>query len=464
MTMAESKRQGFKCLILAAGMGRRMKSQVPKVLHPILGIPLINYVLNTVGTVNPKDIFIVIGHESKLIQNELYNSQVKFVYQKQQLGTGHAVMSSKEQFKNYNGDILILNGDFPLITSNTLKSFLKQHAENKFSVSVLTGEVDNPDGYGRVIRNGKGEVVGIVEQKDCSLQQKKIREINSGAYIVNSVFLWESLTKLVPDNSQKELYLPQIIDIAYENNKKIGVKKLKDINEILGVNTRSELVCAENLIRNKIVSKHLANGVSILDPDSTYISPNVKISKDTTIYPNTYIYGDCIIGANCTIGPSCWIKDSMIGSDVTVRMNCFIEQAQIKNNIIIGPFANIRPETVVCDNAKIGNFVELKKTKVGPGSKVPHLSYVGDATLGENVNIGAGTITCNYDGINKNETIIEDGVFIGSDTMLVAPVKVGKNATTGAGSTITKEVSENALAIERSKQIEIKNWKRPNKK
>ncbi len=462
--MAERKRPNFKCLILAAGMGRRMKSQVPKVLHPILGVPLINYVLDTVGTLNPKDIFVVIGHESKLIQKELQSSPVKFVYQKEQLGTGHAVMSSRDHFKNYKGNILILNGDFPLITSKTLQSLLRQHTENKCSVSVLTGEVENPKGYGRVIRNSEGEVVGIVEQKDSSREQKKIREINSGAYIVNSAFLWDSLTKLAPNNSQKELYLPQIIDIAYENNKKIGVRKLKDITEILGVNTRSELAYAENFIRNKIVSKHIQNGVSIIDPDSTYISPNVKLAADTTIYPNTYIYGNCTIGTNCTIGPSAWIKDSMIGSCVTVRMNCFIEQAQIKNNIMIGPFANIRPETVVEDNAKIGNFVELKKTKVGPGSKVPHLSYVGDATLGKDVNIGAGTITCNYDGVNKNKTIIEDGVFIGSDTMLVAPVKVGKNAVTGAGSTITKEVSENALAIERSKQIEIKNWKRPQKK
>ncbi len=276
--------------------------------------------------------------------------------------------------------------------------------------------------------------------------------------------MWDSLEKLSPANSQKELYLPQIIDIAYENKKKIGVKKLKDINEILGVNTRGELVCAESYIRNEINSALMVKGVTIIDPDSTFISPNAKIAADTTIYPNTYIYGYSSIGSKCTIGPSVWIRDSAIGSGVNIRMNCFVEQARVKNNVVVGPFANIRPESVVEDNAKIGNFVELKKTRVGRGSKVPHLSYVGDATLGKDVNMGAGTITCNYDGVNKNKTIIEDGVFIGSDTMLVAPVKVGKNATTGAGSTITKEVSENALAIERSKQIEIKNWKRPQKK
>ncbi|NIP39181.1 MAG: UDP-N-acetylglucosamine diphosphorylase/glucosamine-1-phosphate N-acetyltransferase [Candidatus Dadabacteria bacterium] len=462
--MAERKRPSFKCLILAAGMGRRMKSDIPKVVHPILGIPIINYVLNAVYSLSPKDVFVVTGHRSELIQKELHGSPVKFVYQKEQLGTGHAVLSSRDHFKNYKGDILILNGDFPLIKSKTLKSLLRQHTENKCSVSVLTGEVENPKGYGRIIRNSKGEVVGVVEEKDSSREQKKIREINSGAYFVDSKFLWDSLEKLSPANSQKELYLPQIIDIAYENKKKIGVKKLKDINEILGVNTRGELVCAESYIRNEINSALMVKGVTIIDPDSTFISPNAKIAADTTIYPNTYIYGYSSIGSKCTIGPSVWIRDSAIGSGVNIRMNCFVEQARVKNNVVVGPFANIRPESVVEDNAKIGNFVELKKTRVGRGSKVPHLSYVGDATLGKDVNMGAGTITCNYDGVNKNKTIIEDGVFIGSDTMLVAPVKVGKNATTGAGSTITKEVSENALAIERSKQIEIKNWKRPQKK
>lgn len=454
----------MKCLILAAGKGKRMKSATPKVLHPILGIPLIRYVLDAVSSLSPKEVVIVVGYKSDRIKKELDSKSINFVNQQEQLGTGHAVLSSKNLFKNHKGDILILNGDFPLIKTKTLKSFLKEHIRNSCSVSILTGVVENPKGYGRVIRNKENKVEKIVEERDCNQNQKQIKEINSGAYIMNSEFLWKSIKKINSRNSQKELYLPDIINIAYRNNLNIGVKKVDDFNEILGVNNRNELANAENIIRNEINLKHMNKGVTVIDPQSTFISPTVKIGKDTTIYPNTYIYGDSIVGNNCEIGPSVWIKNSKLGAHANIRMNCFIEGAIVKNNVQVGPFAHLRPETLVEDNAKIGNFVELKKSKVGVGSKVPHLSYVGDCTLGDNVNIGAGTITCNYDGINKNRTIIEDGAFIGSDTMLVAPIKIGRNATTGAGSTITKDVPENSLAIERSKQVSIKNWKRAQKK
>lgn len=454
----------FKCLILAAGRGKRMKSAMPKVLHPILGIPLIKYVFKAVDSLDPKEVCVVVGYESELIKKELESNPVKFVTQKEQLGTGHAVMSSKNLFKNYKGQILILNGDFPLIKTKTLKSFLKEHIANSCCVSILTGEAENPRGYGRVIRNEDSSVVGIIEERDCNRNQKKIKEINSGAYLVKSEFLWDSLSRLDSNNAQKQLYLPQIIDIAHKRKVKVGVKKLKDIDEILGVNTRSELTNAQNIIRNEIVLMHMNRGVTIIDPKSTFISPTVKIGKDSTIYPNTYIYGDSKIGNKCSIGPSVWIKDSSIGANTNIKMNCFIEETVVKNNVQVGPFANLRPDTIIENNAKIGNFVELKKSRVGVGSKVPHLSYMGDTILGENVNIGAGTITCNYDGVNKNRTEIGDGAFIGSDTMLVAPIKIGRNATTGAGSTITKDVPENSLAIERSKQVSIKNWKRAQKK
>lgn len=451
------------CLILSAGKGARMNSKIPKVLHPILGIPLIKYVLNTAQSLSPKVITMVVGYRQDMLINELKGEKVKFILQKKQLGTGHAVLSAKKFFKSFKGNILILNGDSPLIKIKTLKTFLRGHIKTNSAVSLLTGVVENPKGYGRVIRDNLNKVEKIIEEKDCNSNQRIINEINSGAYIVSSEFLWKSVEKLNNSNVQKELYLPDIINVAYRSKFNIGVKRLNNTNEILGVNNRNELIYAEKTIKFEINNRHMIKGVTIIEPLTTFISPGVKIGTDTIIYPNTYIYGESVIGKNCTIGPSVWMKDSKIGHDVNVKMNCFIEEAIVKNRVQLGPFANLRPGTFINDKAKIGNFVELKKSSVGIGSKVPHLSYIGDSELGKNVNIGAGTITCNYDGYNKNKTIIEDNVFIGSDTMLVAPIKIGKNATTGAGSTITKDVSEGSLAIERSKQVSIENWKRTKK-
>jgi bifunctional UDP-N-acetylglucosamine pyrophosphorylase/glucosamine-1-phosphate N-acetyltransferase len=323
-----------------------MKSVTPKVLHPILGIPLISYVLQTVGSLHPKEVYVVVGYESELIKKGFDGKSIKFVNQQQQLGTGHAVIASRNFFKNYNGDILILNGDCPLIKSNTLKSFLKEHTRKNCSVSILTGVIENPKGYGRVIRNEDNSVVRVVEQRDCSQNQKRIKEINSGVYLVKSEFLWNALSKLNSKNAQKELYLPDIIDIAHRNKAKIGVKKLQNANEILGVNNRKELINAENIIKNEIVSVHMNRGVTIIDPKSTFISPSVKIGKDSTIYPNTYVYGESNIGKNCSIGPSVWIKDSNIGANSNIRMNCCIEEAVVKNNVQIGPFANLRPDRI----------------------------------------------------------------------------------------------------------------------
>ena len=448
-------------VVLAAGMGKRMKSRLPKVLHPVLGQPMLANVLDAVAGLSPEKTVIVIGNGGDEVAKAAGNgSGVSYARQEEQLGTGHAANCARGALKGFNGDVLIVNGDYPLITGKTLKSFVKKHQRDGADVSILTAFVGDPYGYGRIARNGRGNVDRIVEEKDASADEKKINEINSGTYCVKSDFLWKALSALTPQNSQGEYYLTDIVGIA--KGKSLGVSgvPVKDPNEVLGVNDRAQLAYAEGLLRDRVNEGLMAGGVTIIDPANTYISPGVKIGRDTVIYPGTYIYGRTVIGEGTFIGPGVWIEDSRIGAGVTVKMSCYITEAEVEDGVSVGPFAHLRPGAKIMDGAKIGNFVEIKKSTIGPGSKVPHLSYVGDAVLGSGVNIGAGTITCNYDGFKKYETIIGDNVFIGSDTMLVAPVKVGKGATTGAGSTITKDVPEGALAIGRARQTVIDNWDR----
>jgi bifunctional UDP-N-acetylglucosamine pyrophosphorylase/glucosamine-1-phosphate N-acetyltransferase len=447
-------------VVLAAGIGKRMKSGVPKVLHPVLGRPMLSYVIDAVRGTSPKKIVVVLGHGRDDVKESIGQAGVLFAEQKVQLGTGHAAGSARSALAGFKGNILILNGDFPLITSKSLNNLVKKHIDGMADVSFLTADIADPMGYGRVLRNAKGEVESIIEDKDASPVEKKITEINSGTYCVKSGFLWEALKGVGSGNRQKEYYLTDIIGIARKKSRKVLGVLSRDGSEALGVNDRAQLSEVEALLRKRINDSLMRSGVSMVDPGTTFVSPDARIGADTLIYPNSYIYGNTVIGRGSELGPGVWIEDSLLGKGVTVRLSSYISNSIIGDNVTVGPFAHIRPGVEIMDGAKIGNFVEIKKSRIGSGSKVPHLSYVGDAVIGKDVNIGAGTITCNYDGFRKHETVIGDDVFIGSDTMLVAPLKVGRGATTGAGSTITKDVPEGALAIGRARQTIIENWNR----
>jgi len=454
----------FAVVILAAGEGKRMKSHLPKVLHPLCGKPMLHYVLRAVEELSPKRTVLVVGHGLEKVKEAFPLSWVEYAIQEEQLGTAHAVLAAKEAIFGSNGLVLILNGDSPLIRVETLRRFINTHKELEAGVSILTAFLEDPGGYGRVVRDEKGGILKVIEEKDANLEEKNIKEINTGVYLVESNFLWSALERIDRKNKQGEYYLPDIVEVAGVSDKKVLGFRVDDPEEVLGVNSRVELAKAEKILRKRTDEELMLSGVTIIDPDTTYISSGVSIGVDTVIYPNTFIYGDTKIGKGCRIGPSVLIEDSSIGDEVTIRFSSYITESKIEDRVTIGPFAHLRPGAHIASEAKVGNFVEIKKSRIGQGSKVLHLSYIGDAQVGEDVNIGAGTITCNYDGAKKHETVIEDGAFIGSDTMLVAPVKVGKGATTGAGSTITKDVPSGALAVERSTQVTVTNWKRKSKK
>lgn len=442
----------MKILILAAGIGKRMKSKKPKVLHEILEKPMINWVIDNAMNFS-NDIGIVLGHELDLIKAKLPKN-IKIYEQKEQLGTGHAVMSAIDFLDT--GNILILYGDVPLTSKNTIENLIDIHKKENNDATILTVNLDNPFGYGRIIRKNN-KFQKIIEHKDANNQELNIKEINSGIAIFNIDKLKYSLNKIDNSNSQKEYYLTDCFNYI----KKVGIYISNDINGIKGVNDRVQLSELEKIAKINILEKLMYDGVTIIDPYTTYISPDVKIGKDSIIYPQTYIYGKTYIGEDCIIGPMTRIYDCEIekGSSI-IRSEC--AKSHIKTNVSIGPFARIRELTVLENNSKVGNFVETKKTILGNNSKASHLTYLGDSEIGSNVNIGAGTITCNYDGKNKHKTIIEDKVFIGSNTSLVAPIKICENSTIAAGSVITKNVDKNSLAFGRARQTVKKGWKPSN--
>ncbi len=451
-------------IILAAGRGVRMNSNLPKVLHPILKKPMLHYVLDAARALEPEKTVLVLGHDSEVVKRQVSDYPLETVIQEPQLGTGHAVLCCERALRDFLGDILILSGDVPAISFSSLREFADSHSKSRADLSLMSTVVDNPAGYGRVLRDADGQVLRVVEDKDATADEKKENEINAGIYCVNSSFLWESLGGLDRENSQAEYYLPGIVDFCVSKKRRLSGFTLADSKEVSGVNSKEQLSEAEATVRRTINRRHMKNGVTIVDPEATYISDSVSIGRDTVVYPNTYIYGKTSIGDGCSIGPSVYIEDSRIGNNSEVRFSSYLTGCEVGDGVVMGPFCHLRPEARIKDGAKIGNFVEIKKSEIGAGSKVPHLSYVGDADIGDGVNIGAGTITCNYDGVNKHRTVVEDGAFIGSDTMLVAPVRVGKEATTAAGSTITKDVSTGALAIERSGQKEVAGWAERKKK
>lgn len=444
-------------IILAAGKGTRMKSSLPKVLHKVCGKPMIEHVLTAAEEAGVDRNILVVGYGSQKVEETL-GDQVQYAYQYEQLGTGHAVLQAAELLKGYNGAVLVICGDTPLLTGETFSKLLAYHRERKAVATVLTGIMDNPYGYGRIIRNSNGGVTKIVEEKDASPEEKRVQEINTGTYCFDSNLLFAALEKITPHNAQGEYYLTDVISMFVERNLKVEAVVAENVLETMGINSRKHLAEAEGYLRQRILDKLMDQGVTIIDPASTFIHTEVKIGKDTIIHPFTIIEGKTIIGEECVIGPSSRINSSQIGNGSVIEHSTVLESS-LGQEVKVGPYAYLRPGTIAHDHVKIGDFVEIKKSVIGENSKIPHLSYVGDAEIGSGVNVGAGTITCNYDGKNKYKTIIEDGAFIGSNSNLVAPVQIGKSAVIGAGSTVSKDVPAQALGIARAKQKNIEGWK-----
>ena len=448
-------------IIMAAGKGKRMKSHLPKVLHSLAGKPILNYVVDIVNQLEIKRKILIVGHKSDKIR-ELIGEKIEYVEQKEQLGTAHAVLQTQKLLSGFKGDVLILSGDVPFVTVKTLNKLLRYHQANNFCCTLVSTVLKNPEGYGRIIRGKKGEIKEIIEEVDLPTDKKELTEINGGIYCFNKEKLFQVLEKVTANNKQREYYLTDTVKILLGEGLTVGNITVKDCSEILGINNRLDLTDASQKVYQKVLQDLMLQGVTIVDPKSTFIERGVKIAQDTIIYPFTIIEKGTKIGSNCFIGPYSHLINAKIGKGVRVWAS-IIESSTVKDGANIGPYAHLRPETVVEKGAKIGNFVELKKTVVGEGSKASHLTYLGDATIGKKANIGAGTITCNYDGEKKYKTVIGDGVFIGSNNSLVAPVKLEKNSYTGAGSTITKDVPAGNLAIARSRQTNISGWRKKNK-
>jgi len=452
------KKKKLAIVILGAGKGERMKSKKAKVLHLLAGRPMIEYTVDLAESLHSDKIVLVVGYQGDRVKLLLADKKIDIVEQKEQLGTAHAIIQSKGVLKNFKGNILVLSGDVPLLKKETLIRLLKEHDKLGSVVTVLTARIPEPYGYGRVLRKKDSSIEKIVEEGDATKKERRINEINSGIYCFKKDFLFNTLQTIKRDNVQKEFYLTDIIEIARKRNLPVHTLLADDSNEIMGINTRVDLANIEQTMRKNILSKLMLNGVTIIDPSSTFIDSTVNIGKDTIIYPHTQIYGNTKIGEDCVIMSHSVIINSSIAHSVEIKGFVFITESTIGNNAKIGPFTHFRPETILKERVKIGNFVEIKKSVVGMGSKAPHLTYIGDSTIGKKVNIGAGTITCNYDGREKHQTIINDGVFVGSDTQFVAPIKVGKGAYIAAGTTVTKDVPPYSLTLSRADQINKENW------
>ena len=445
-------------VILAAGKGTRMYSEKPKVLHSVAGKPLVQHVLDEARTAGVHQLVLVIGHGGEEVKNTL-GEELTYAWQKEQLGTGHAVMQAMGSLEPDVERVVVLSGDVPLLRGDTIQQFLEHYAKSNAKAAVLTAYVDKPDGYGRIIRDSEDHVVKIVEHGDASPKELAIKEINSGTYCFDKKLLAKCLTELKPDNVQGEYYLTDVIHAIRGQGMPVIAVPVEDNREIMGINNRIQLAEAEAVFRDRVNKKLMLAGVTIVDPNTTYIDAQVEVGQDTVIYPFTILRGKTQIGKDCMVGPNVDITDTTVGSGVTIRQ-AVVEKAEIGNNCNIGPFSYLRPGTVLRDNVKVGDFVEIKKSLIGEGSKVPHHTYIGDAILGKSVNVGAGTITCNYDGKNKHQTVIEDGSFIGSNSNLVAPVKIGTNAYVAAGSTVTADVPEGSLAVARGRQKVIADWEK----
>lgn len=441
--------QSLSVLILAAGLGTRMKSARAKVLHEIGGLPLIAYVCRAAQSLAPEKIYVVVGHQAADVESAV-RSQIgdlaEFVRQTEQRGTGDAARAARAQLADRDSLVLVLSGDVPLIRPETLAAFMESHKSSHAVCSILSVRLENPTGYGRIVRDSHDRFTRITEQKDATADEQKIKEINSGIYCFDSRKLFAALERVKPGNKQGEYYLTDVAEILLSDGGPVNVYLHGDAREVSGINTRAELAEFENLVRRNTIRKLMTDvGVTFIDPSHTYISAEAEVGRDSVIYPGVSIEGKSRVGQNCEIRSGTRITNSHLADNVVVKDHCVIVDSEIQSNCSVGPFAHLRMNARLEETSVVGNFVEVKKSRLGRGSKSMHLTYLGDATIGEKTNIGAGTITCNYDGKNKHETIIEDGVKIGSDTMLVAPVRVGKGSVTAAGSVVTEDVPPNTL-------------------
>ncbi|MBC1757194.1 bifunctional UDP-N-acetylglucosamine diphosphorylase/glucosamine-1-phosphate N-acetyltransferase GlmU [Listeria seeligeri] len=437
-------------VVLAAGQGTRMKSKLYKVLHPVCGKPMVEHVVDQISTLDVDKVVTIVGHGAEKVQEHLAGKS-EFVKQEEQLGTAHAVLQAKAALAEKDGVTLVVCGDTPLIEASTMEALLKYHHEKRAKATILTTVIEDPTGYGRIIRDDLGIVEKIVEHKDATEKEQRISEINTGTYCFDNKALFEALEKVSNDNVQGEYYLPDVIKILKDSDEVVAAYRMESFEESLGVNDRIALAEASKLMQRRINENHMRNGVTLVNPESTYIDINVKIGQDTVVEPGVMLRGDTVIGDDCVVTSGSEIVNSIIGERVHIRSSSIFE-SKVGDDVQIGPYAHLRPESDIHNHVKIGNYVETKKAVVGEGTKLPHFIYMGDAEIGKNVNIGCGSIAVNYDGKNKAKTIIGDDVFVGCNSNLVAPVKVGNRAFIAAGSTITKDVPDDALGIARAKQ------------
>jgi len=446
-------------VILAAGKGTRMRSARPKVLHPLAGRPLISHVLRTVSTLEAATTTIVIGHGADEVRTALAAELgLAFVVQSPQLGTGHALLQTEPMLQGKKGTVLLLYADVPLLQANTLRRLLEKHHNTHAVATVLTAEVADPYGYGRIVRNESGQIARIVEERDASGDERAIREINSGNYAFTLGPLFAALRNLATDNAQGEYYLTDLVSQYRQSDKRVETLCLESADELRGVNSRVDLAELSAIVRARKNRALMLDGVTLEDPGAVYVDDDVTIGADTTIGPNVVLQGRTTIGARCQIHGGVRLTDAIIGDDVVILDRTVIVDSVVEAGAQVGPFAHVRPNSTIGARARVGNFVELKKASLGTHSKASHLSYLGDVTVGNDVNIGAGTIVCNYDGVNKHHTVIQDGAFIGSDSQLIAPVTVGEGAYVATGSSITEDVPADALAISRGRQINKDGW------
>jgi bifunctional UDP-N-acetylglucosamine pyrophosphorylase/glucosamine-1-phosphate N-acetyltransferase len=447
---------GYAAIILAAGKSTRMKSSTPKPLHQVCGLPMTSHVINACIDAGVSKPVVVIGHEAELVREGLGDS-VEYAIQVQQRGSGDAVKAAMPLLADWKGSVLVIAGDIPLIRAETLQDLLSHHSSSGASLTLLTATIDDPTGYGRIVRNADGTVSGIVEHKDCTPEQLLIKEWNPSIYCFNADDLRRSLSDLGCDNAQNEYYLTDTVGIISAGGGRIEAITVADATEVTGVNNRVELAKSATSLRERILARHMLNGVTVVDPASTYIDASVVIGQDTTIEPNTHLRGVTVVGQCCTLGPNTIIKRSNLGDSVSIIAS-HVDRCELGDNVRIGPFANLRPGCVLSNDVKVGDFVELKAARLGEGVSAAHLSYIGDAEIGARTNIGAGVVTCNYDGQKKHKTHVGQDAFVGTNSTLIAPVEIGDGAYVAAGSSITDSVPGGALAIARSHQTNKPEW------